>query len=63
MPPPQMYWRCLGGGHFLSVESSAAGVVWALGYDLKPWAYTGGWGGAQYKGRNSKFGIGQVKSF
>ncbi len=58
IPPPSMYWRCLGGGHFLQVETSAAGVTWGLGYDSRPWVYTGGWGGAHFKGvASSKFGI------
>ena len=61
MPPTQMYWRTLGGGHLLSVETCPAGVTWGLGYDGKPWVYTGGWGGAHFKGvASSKFGINQV---
>ena len=54
-----MYWRNLGGGHFLQVETCSAGVTWGLGYDARPWVYTGGWGGAHYKGvaSTSKFGI------
>ncbi len=61
IPPPSMYWRCLGGGHFLQVETSAAGVTWALGYDSRPWAHTGGWGGAHFGGASSKFGINPVE--
>ena len=58
-----MYWRILGGGHFLQVESCAtANVTWALGYDSIPWVYTGGWGGAHFKGvASSKFGIGPIE--
>ena len=53
-----MYWRLLGAGHLLQIESSTAGVTWGLGYDLTPWVYTGGWGGAHFKGvEQSKFGI------
>ena len=44
-----MYWRCLGGGHLLQVESSPQGVVWGLSYDSTVWVYTGGWGGAHHK--------------
>ena len=54
-----MHWRCLGGGHFLQVETSASGPTWALGYDSRPWAYTGGWGGAHFKGgASAKVGAG-----
>ena len=61
VPPTQMYWRTLGGGHLLCVETCSAGVTWGLGYDGKPWVYTGGWGGAHFKGvASSKFGINQV---
>ena len=62
IPPPSMYWRTLGGGHFLQAETSSAGVTWALGYDSRPWAHTGGWGGAHFKGvASSKFGVGPVE--
>ncbi len=62
VPPCQMYWRALGGGHFLHVETSSAGVTWALGYDNTAWVYTGGWGGAHLGGTgSSKFGIGPVE--
>ena len=44
MPPTQMYWRSLGGGHLLMVESCPQGVVMGLGYDSRCWVYTGGWG-------------------
>ena len=48
--PNDMYWRLLGAGHLLQVESSQAGVTWGLGYDSVAWVYTGGWGGAHFKG-------------
>ncbi len=57
IPPSQMYWRTLGGGHFLQVESTPAGVTWGLGYDGRPWVYTGATGGAHFKGSSGKFGI------
>ena len=49
LPPTEMYWRSLGGGHLLQVESCAQGVVMGLGYDSRCWVYTGGWGGAHHK--------------
>ena len=53
-----MYWRMLGGGHLLQVESCSAGVAWGLGYDSTPWVYSGGWGGSHFKGIDtSKSGI------
>eukprot|EP00095_Tigriopus_kingsejongensis_P005868 maker-scaffold38_size502422-snap-gene-2.18 protein:Tk05868 transcript:maker-scaffold38_size502422-snap-gene-2.18-mRNA-1 annotation:"tectonin beta-propeller repeat-containing protein" len=62
IPPNKMYWRTLGGGHFLQVTSSESGVTWALGYDSIPWVYTGGWGGAHFKGvASSKFGINAIE--
>ena len=62
IPPSQMFWRILGGGHFLQVETCSNGVTWAIGYDSKPWVYTGGWGGAHFKGvsSSSKFGLGPI---
>jgi len=50
LPPSEMFWRTLGGGHLLQVETCPLGVVWGLGYDSSPWVYTGGWGGATFKG-------------
>ena len=44
-----MYWRSIGGGHLLQVESGPAGVVWGLSYDGAVWCYTGGWGGGHFK--------------
>ena len=58
LPPTDMYWRALGGGHLLQVESCSAGVTWALGYDSTPWVYTSGWGGSHFKGIDTcKHGI------
>jgi len=48
IPPSDMYWRCLGGGHLLQVESGPSGVVWGLAYDGGAFAYTGGWGGGHF---------------
>jgi len=56
IPPSEMYWRTLGGGHLLQVESCPLGVVWGLGYDSSPWVYTGGWGGATFKGPGTSQG-------
>ena len=56
IPPTDMYWRSLGGGHFLQVETCPLGVVWGLGYDSTPWVYTGGWGGATFKGQGTSQG-------
>lgn len=56
IPPKEMYWRILGGGHFLKVESCSVNqkqIIWALGYDSRLWVYTGGWGGAHFKGVDS----------
>ncbi|XP_059099157.1 tectonin beta-propeller repeat-containing protein-like isoform X1 [Tigriopus californicus] len=62
IPPNKMYWRILGGGHFLEITSSQVGVTWALGYDSVPWVYTGGWGGAHFQGvASSKFGINPIE--
>ena len=49
LPPREMYWRSLGGGHLLQVESCPLGVLMGLGYDSRCWVYTGGWGGAHHK--------------
>ena len=49
VPPCQMHWRSLGGGHFLHVETTSLGISWGLGYDNTAWVYTGGWGGAHFK--------------
>jgi tectonin beta-propeller repeat-containing protein 1 len=57
IPPSQMYWRALGGGHFLQVETTSLGITWGLGYDNTAWVYTGGWGGAHFKGAGSQYGI------
>ena len=58
MSPDTMYWRVLGAGRFLKIESSTAGVTWGLGSELTPWVYTGGWGGGHFKGvEQSKSGI------
>ena len=56
LPPSEMFWRTLGGGHFLQVETCPLGVVWGLGYDSSPWVYTGGWGGATFKGPSTSQG-------
>jgi len=53
VPPQDIYWRSLGGGHLLQVESGPGGVVWGLSYDGTAWHYTGGWGGAHFKGTAS----------
>ena len=53
IPPKHMYWRNLGGGHLLQVESCPGGVVWGLGYDSSAWSYTGGWGGGGQKDSSS----------
>ena len=53
MPPTEMYWRSLGGGHLLVVETCPQGVVMGLGYDSRCWVYTGGWGGAHHKPASS----------
>jgi len=52
IPPSEMYWRTLGGGHLLQVETCPYGIVWGLGYDSTPWVYTGGWGGPTLKGNS-----------
>ena len=36
IPPKEMYWRILGGGHFLKAESCTvhqSQIIWALGKD------------------------------
>ena len=53
IPPTHMYWRNLGGGHLLQVESCPGGIVWGLGYDSCAWSYTGGWGGGGQKDSSS----------
>lgn len=56
IPPKEMYWRILGGGHMLKVESTTVNhglIMWALSYDSRPWVYTNGWGGAHFKGIDS----------
>ena len=53
IPPAHMFWRSLGGGHLLQVESCPGGVVWGLGYDSTAWTYTGGWGGGGQKASSS----------
>jgi tectonin beta-propeller repeat-containing protein 1 len=49
VPPPDMFWRQMGG-HLRRVETCSAGVTWGIGYDNTPWVYTGGWGGSFLKG-------------
>ncbi|KAK6170342.1 hypothetical protein SNE40_018755 [Patella caerulea] len=44
----EMYWGQLGG-HLKKIETSSAGVTWALGYDYTPWVYTGGFGGGLFR--------------
>ena len=62
VPPSEMYWRSLGGGHLLQVEAGPSGVVWGLSYDGTAWVYTGGWGGAHFKGTaSSHLGIGPMQ--
>ena len=41
-PPAEMFWRSLGGGHMLQVESSPMNVLWGVSYDSRCWVYTGG---------------------
>ena len=56
IPPKEMYWRILGGGHMLQVESVSVNhqqIMWGLGYDSRLWIYTGGWGGAHFKASDS----------
>jgi hypothetical protein len=48
-PPPEMFWRQMGG-HLRKVETCSAGVTWGIGYDNAAWVYTGGWGGSFLKG-------------
>lgn len=48
-PPPEMFWRQMGG-HLRKVETCSAGVTWGIGYDNTAWVYTGGWGGSFLKG-------------
>ncbi|XP_068100674.1 tectonin beta-propeller repeat-containing protein 1 isoform X2 [Hyperolius riggenbachi] len=48
----QMFWRQIGG-HLKVVESSSSGVVWGIGYDHTPWAYTGGYGEGFMQGLDS----------
>ena len=59
VPPKEMYWRILGGGHFLKAESCTlhqSQIIWALGYDSRLWIYSGGWGGAHFKSIDSSKG-------
>ena len=59
IPPKEMYWRILGGGHFLKAESctlNQSQIIWALGYDSRLWIYSGGWGGAHFKSIDSSKG-------
>jgi hypothetical protein len=49
IPPPDMFWRQMGG-HLRKVETCSAGVTWGVGYDNTAWVYTGGWGGSFLKG-------------
>ncbi|XP_037079904.1 tectonin beta-propeller repeat-containing protein-like [Pollicipes pollicipes] len=44
--PAELFWRQLGG-HLRRIETSPAGVVWAIGCDLTPWVYTAATGGSQ----------------
>ena len=55
--PPDMYWRLLGAGHLLQVESSLS-ATWGLGYDSTAWVYTGGWGGAHFKDASEQSAVG-----
>ena len=62
----EMYWRVLGGGHMLQAEAVSVNhtlIMWAMGYDSRVWIYTGGWGGAHFKGIDSSKGesIGPVE--
>ena len=59
-----MYWRILGGGHMLSVESCSLNniqVMWALGYDSRAWTYSGGWGGSHFQGSSKSELLGPVE--
>merc|ERR550539_1524375 len=39
-----MFWRTLGAGHLLQVESCVPGdVTWGLGYDSIPWQWATEW--------------------
>ena len=66
IPPKDMYWRLLGGGHMLQIETCSVNksqIMWGIGYDSRVWVYTGGWGGAHFKGMDSSKGpsIGSVE--
>ena len=61
LPPTEMYWRSLGGGHLLQVEACPqGGVVWGVAYDSSAWVYTGGWGGAHHKPAHSSHAPGSI---
>ena len=61
--PNQLYWRQVGG-HMKHVEAGCAGVVWGIGYDGVPYAYTGGYGGGIFTGfASSSHGIYQQEDF
>ena len=47
--PKHLFWRQIGG-HMRQVEAGAGGVVWGLGFDGVPYAYTGGYGGGIFTG-------------
>ncbi|RUS72281.1 hypothetical protein EGW08_019953, partial [Elysia chlorotica] len=42
----------LHGGHMALIETSVAGVTWALGFDKTPHVYNGGFGGAVCTGQS-----------
>ena len=47
--PNQLFWRQIGG-HMHQVEAGVGGVVWGIGFDGEPYAYTGGFGGGIFSG-------------
>ena len=61
--PNQVYWRQVGG-HMKCVQAGCGGVVWGIGYDGVPYAYSGGYGGGIFTGFScSSFGIYQQEDF
>uniref|UniRef100_T1GIE5 Galectin domain-containing protein n=1 Tax=Megaselia scalaris TaxID=36166 RepID=T1GIE5_MEGSC len=55
IPILDCFWRPIGG-HLKKVYACQNGIVWGIGCDNTPWAYTGGCGGTFIKGVESPSG-------
>lgn len=48
------FWHQIGG-HLRLIECNSHGIVWGVGYDHTAWAFTGGYGGGFFSGREHFF--------